>query len=577
MGNLEGYGLMSGNFSRHNSYKLWCWRGCRRQFCSERKNTVLSDLEKTGIDLSNNISVANKINTKLLIASKDLDKRILIYNSYVSIIDKIFAFKMHKCGKFIDLTKTFLTDSKFLKFSYYLIKNTKGAQIQLDGINDKWFEKTADKIKNSLYKFKPAKQVSDFNLNKENNRIITIINSKDIILQKAMTILLELIYENNDYFHEESHGFRPNKSSHTALHQIKMEWHALPYYIQMDIDKVFDNINHKVLINMLNEKISDKRFIDLLNQMYNVNTLCPENFRIKNNNCIMLGNVLSPILCNIYFNKLDTYIKDEIINKMIIGKKPQSNPEYINKIGLLDTEQKLPEHIKNKIKKSRRRHVQKLGIKRIIENEDFIRIKYVRYADDFIIAVRGSLELAKKIKNLVINFLKGTLHLKISEEKTKITNTYSNKVLFLGMYIYNMNENDLPYRNSRMVENTKRVIRKNNALKNNIKIKIMKNTRNKIISLLHEEKNKEKVIDAIKILGNKGKIRTKIRKLTEAVYNMKTEKEKTMMPNTKFLYTVPKLKVKTIPINKENIKVRIHTVLTKFNACSLNRGLNNAK
>jgi len=77
----------------------------------------------------------------------------------------------------------------------------------------------------------------------------------------------------------------------------------------------------------------------------------------------------------------------------------------------------LPEYLKNKIKKSRRRHTEKLGIKRLIENEDYVRIKYVRYADDFIIGVRGSIKLAKEIKILVTNWLQSNLHLKLNDEK----------------------------------------------------------------------------------------------------------------------------------------------------------------
>jgi retron-type reverse transcriptase len=57
---------------------------------------------------------------------------------------------------------------------------------------------------------------------KEGKRVLTITNGRDRIIQKAMAILLEMIYENNGYFHDESHGFRPNKGCHTALRQIKL-------------------------------------------------------------------------------------------------------------------------------------------------------------------------------------------------------------------------------------------------------------------------------------------------------------------------------------------------------------------
>jgi hypothetical protein len=257
-----------------------------------------------------------------------------------------------------------------------------------------------------------------------------------------------------------------------------------------------------MLINILNETISDKRFIDMLNKMYYVNILCPEHFWIKESNSRIQGNVLSPLLCNIYLTKMDTFVKHEIINKMVKGLKPKINPEYLVKIGLTPTEGILPEHIKNKIKKTRRRHVEKLGIKRIIENEDFVRIKYIRYGTDFIIGVRGSLVLAQKIKELIKNFLKSTLHLNLNEKQTKITNTYSDKAKFLGMYIYNMNANDLPYRNSREVENTKRVLRKNKALKNNSIIKILKNTNDRIVTTLRDANKKD--------ISIKGKLRNRI-------------------------------------------------------------------
>ena len=147
----------------------------------------------------------------------------------------------------------------------------------------------------------------------------------------------------------------------------------------------------------------------------------------------MQGNILSPILCNIYLNELDLYIKNVIIKKYERGVRPLINPVYLKSIGLQNEERKLPKHLQNKIKKSRRRHVEKMGIKRIIENVGYTRIKYIRYADDFIVGVRGSWELALEIKQLIKIFLKTNLHLEMNEEKTKVIDTYSNKASFLGM------------------------------------------------------------------------------------------------------------------------------------------------
>jgi hypothetical protein len=135
MGNFNSYGLINGNFSRLKLDNNGGWRVYRRFFCNQRENVVLLDSNKTGNGLDNISPEVNEL-TKQSIVYKDFNKGIIIYDSTKSIIDKIFTFKIHKCGKFIDLTKNFLTDPKFLKFAYYQIRNAKGAHVELDGIND---------------------------------------------------------------------------------------------------------------------------------------------------------------------------------------------------------------------------------------------------------------------------------------------------------------------------------------------------------------------------------------------------------------------------------------------------------
>ncbi|MBS1736502.1 MAG: hypothetical protein JSS98_07815 [Bacteroidetes bacterium] len=273
------------------------------------------------------------------------------------------------------------------------------------------------------------------------------------------------------------------------------------------------------------------------------------------------GNILSPILCNIYLDKLDVFIKNEIIDKMVKGEIPLVNQEYVRKMELTRVEEKFSEHRKNKVRKSRRRYVQKLGIKRIIENENFIRIKYIRYADEFIIGVRGSLDLAQKIKTRIKDFMKATLHLELNEERTKITNTYGGKAKFLGMYIYNIQLNDLPYHNSRAVESTKRIIRKNKVLMANIKIKIQKNTRNQIIKVLDDSHKKILVTDALTEIVVKGKERNKIRVLAKAIDDIR-EFDNRIKPTKKEI----KLTSLQLPINLVEIKKRIYSTLRKYNA-----------
>lgn len=104
----------------------------------------------------------------------------------------------------------------------------------------------------------------------------------------------------------------------------------------------------------------------------------------------------------------------------------------------------------------KRREAHKLGLRYTKIDDSYIRVKYIRYADDFIIGVRGSKELTTKILKTIKFFLKSNLHLKINESKSEVTNTYSNKVPFLGMLIYNVSNKFIPYRKSRAIENYKR-------------------------------------------------------------------------------------------------------------------------
>jgi len=260
---------------------------------------------------------------------------------------------------------------------------------------------------------------------------------------------------------------------------------------------------------------------------------------------------------------------NDIVNRYKKGETPQINPEYTKNIGIKEKEKRLPLHLQDKIKRSRRRHVIKLGIKRIIESEQYIRIKYIRYADDFIIGVRGSKELAKKIKTLVNSFLQSNLHLKLNMDKTKIINTYNDKVHFLGMLIYNKLARDLPYKNSREVENTKRVRNKNKIIRLAKTNKLLKKTRERFIKLLDIEvskaqKKQENFLKEIFNPLNNEAYRSKIRNIVSLLYSV--ELENTFNIKNDCIPIVEEIKPKKVLLNRLEIMNRIHKTLLKYNA-----------
>jgi len=561
----NGYVLLLNRFSRQEACLCYCRRTHGRTFCTSNNSTNTSFDFRTEdiIDVEKEDGV--KTLTKSLIVGRDLKKELVTIDSSMDINRRLTTFKINKCGKYINITKELLCDPDFLRLAYSKIKSNNGVNTKatdnetLDAISSEWFDKAANLIKNAQYKFKPARMKDIPKASSNEKRIITITNSRDKIIQKAIALVLEMIYERDEVFLEVSHGFRPNKGCHTALKQIKYGWSAIPWYIEADVSKAFDDINRNILINLLKKKISDKRFIDLILQMYKVDILNLKGFWLKKKNGIMQGNILSPILCNIYLHELDSFVINDIINKYKKGDKPVINKEYRKLIGLKEHEKRLPQHIQKTITQSRRRQIEKRGIKRVVESEEFIRIKYVRYADDFIIGVRGSKELAEKICKLTKNFLASVLELKLNMDKTLITNTYAEKAKFLGFEIFNKNAIDLPYRNSREIENYKRVKKKNKIIKQNLTNKIKKKTREKVLKWIDKEianGKKENLKETLSLLG-KSEIRNKLRHIVNIIHEEVPETCEIVEKKTQPV-------AKKIEINRPEILRRIHLNLLNY-------------
>lgn len=315
--------------------------------------------------------------------------------------------------------------------------------------------------------------------------------------------------------------------------------------------------------------------------MYNCNIICLEGFCVQKINGYMYDNILSPILSNIYLNKLDLFIKKEIIIKLEKGKSSFINLAYVDSVKLKQEEHNLPGHLKNKIKKSRKKHIENLGIKRLIENENYVRIKYVRYMDSCIIGVSGSIGIALKIKTLIKSFLKSNLHISLNEEKTKIINIYSNKVLFLGFCIYYKNSLNFMHRHSREIENTKRVANKNKISRQKQAEKIKKRTQINLIKALDNKIIGFNVLEILKGLTFQSNYKTKINVLISILSLKFTGEEVSIIDDvvgdkniTSISTTV---KPHIIKITKIEIMRRIHHILVYYNALSEDLSINSCE
>jgi retron-type reverse transcriptase len=129
----------------------------------------------------------------------------------------------------------------------------------LDGFSENDISNIAQKLKDHSFSFKPIKRVY-IEKSDGRKRPLGIPSPKDKIVLKAMSMILEKIYE--PIFLGTSHGFRPNRGSHSALESIT-KWSGTKWLIEGDISACFDSIQHKILIEILSKKIKDRQFIDL--------------------------------------------------------------------------------------------------------------------------------------------------------------------------------------------------------------------------------------------------------------------------------------------------------------------------
>jgi len=131
----------------------------------------------------------------------------------------------------------------------------------IDGFSTAVIDRIIAKMKTETYYPKPVKRV---HIPKKNGktRPLGIPTFEDKLVQEVIRQLLEAIYE--PLFSKNSHGFRPNKSCQTALHQIKSTAKGASWVVEGDIKGCFDNIDHDILLSLLARKIKDGRFIELV-------------------------------------------------------------------------------------------------------------------------------------------------------------------------------------------------------------------------------------------------------------------------------------------------------------------------
>lgn len=309
----------------------------------------------------------------------------------------------------------------------------------IDGMGIKRINALIEKVRDFSYKPHPARRTY---IPKANGKMrpLGIPSFDDKLIQEVVRLMLESIYEPT--FSDQSHGFRMGRSCHTALKYVQKYFTGTKWFVEGDIKGCFDNVDHHVLMHILRKRIADEHFIGLLWKFLKAGYMEDWNYHNTYSGTPQ-GSIISPILANIYMNELDNYMQ-EYANRFNCGERRKINPAFKKKLDICrGKEQRLKRNAAKMSDEEKERLTAEIKeLRRSLRSmpysdqmdENYKRVFYVRYADDFLIGVIGSKADAEQIKKDVGSFIHENLHLEMSEEKTLITHGH-NFAKFLGYEI----------------------------------------------------------------------------------------------------------------------------------------------
>ncbi|XBQ83598.1 group II intron reverse transcriptase/maturase [Candidatus Phytoplasma solani] len=263
----------------------------------------------------------------------------------------------------------------------------------IDGINLGKLERYHKEYVNNCYNPNPVKRIL---IPKDNDKVrpLGIPTIKDRLIQKGLEQLLNPYFEK--IFSEWSFGFRTKKSCHDAIKRVRQRFTGIDYIIKIDLKGYFDTINHEILMRTLNQFIKKNKTLATIHKWLKAGFM-KDGIKYESLSGSPQGGIISPLLANVYLHYIDLKM-DELIKEGTPIRK--ANPEY------------------GKAYHQGMHH--KLGIDRQINLNPKTRVEYIRYADDFIIGIKGKYDKAETIKNQVTQWLEQDLKLTISKNKSKI-------------------------------------------------------------------------------------------------------------------------------------------------------------
>ena len=297
----------------------------------------------------------------------------------------------------------------------------------VDGMSLNKIDQVIEALRCERWKWPPVRRVL-IDKPQGGKRPLGIPDWSPKVVQDIVRSILEAYYE--PQFSDHSHGFRPKRGCQSALTKIHNTWNGTKWFIEGDIKGCFDNIDHHILRNILRENIHDNRFLRLIEGALKAG-YCEDWTYHPSLSGSPQGGIVSPILSNIYLDKLDKFVEKTLIPEYTKSDKRETNPAYGHVANPLQTARRQGnlERIRA-LEKELRKHPSKTQ-----DDPGYRRLRYIRYADDFLFGFAGPFEESHQIKDKVASFLQTELNLTLSAEKTLITHAHTGRARFLGYEI----------------------------------------------------------------------------------------------------------------------------------------------